>query len=430
MIAADDQADEVKVFRKVEQEDGDGDGGQSADSMYEVKKEVALEDESELRNGENLIDPTTTPRRGFQFNPALANIQAQMSPQCFGMPMMMPCLIPDPAAMAMSSNALNQMMSPAFNYLSPQLQMYRNFMTQNSPMYANSYMQNLNAMAASMGRPMGPNNGLNFGNMGNNYGSAPFMGTNSYPNTPKASKSRREDHSPEKPHVKKPLNAFMWYMKENRPKLLEEVEYKEKQSAELNKILGKNWHNLDKVEQQKYYDMAKKDREEHAIANPDWSARDNYAIRKKKKSKRVKSLDNADRKKCRARYSVNQKERWCKHCLRKKRCIYSKSESIASSPAVQENSRTPAMSSPASSGMQGSIDDKNSESESETDTNRTTVLQDISQTPTQRNLSMQFNLGMPMPGMPNAQGMGIGMPNMSLMGNFLMNPNHVWNTSI
>lgn len=43
----------------------------------------------------------------------------------------------------------------------------------------------------------------------------------------------------------------MWFMKENRPKLMEELGYKEKQSAELNKELGKRWHDLPKEEQQK-----------------------------------------------------------------------------------------------------------------------------------------------------------------------------------
>ena len=40
-------------------------------------------------------------------------------------------------------------------------------------------------------------------------------------------------------HIKKPLNAFMIYMKENRQKLMEERGYKERQSAELNKELGR-----------------------------------------------------------------------------------------------------------------------------------------------------------------------------------------------
>lgn len=49
-----------------------------------------------------------------------------------------------------------------------------------------------------------------------------------------AAADRRRDN-----HIKKPLNAFMWFMKENRPRLMEEQGYKERQSAELNKELGR-----------------------------------------------------------------------------------------------------------------------------------------------------------------------------------------------
>ena len=40
-----------------------------------------------------------------------------------------------------------------------------------------------------------------------------------------------------KPHVKKPLNAFMLYMKEQRPKVVAECTLKE--SAAINQILGR-----------------------------------------------------------------------------------------------------------------------------------------------------------------------------------------------
>merc|ERR1712174_19554 len=55
-----------------------------------------------------------------------------------------------------------------------------------------------------------------------------------------------------KPHVKKPLNAFMLFMKEQRQKVVNECTLKE--SAAINQILGRKWHNLSKEEQQKYYD--------------------------------------------------------------------------------------------------------------------------------------------------------------------------------
>lgn len=38
------------------------------------------------------------------------------------------------------------------------------------------------------------------------------------------------------------MNAFMWFMKENRPKIMEEEEWKDKQSAELNKVRKKGSH--------------------------------------------------------------------------------------------------------------------------------------------------------------------------------------------
>ena len=40
-----------------------------------------------------------------------------------------------------------------------------------------------------------------------------------------------------KPHIKKPLNAFMLYMKEMRPKVVAECTLKE--SAAINQILGR-----------------------------------------------------------------------------------------------------------------------------------------------------------------------------------------------
>ncbi|EDO32618.1 predicted protein, partial [Nematostella vectensis] len=89
-------------------------------------------------------------------------------------------------------------------------------------------------------------------------------------------------------HIKKPLNAFMLYMKDMRPKVVAECTLKE--SAAINQILGKKWHALDRSEQAKYYEMARKERALHLQLYPGWSARDNYAQQgKKKKRKRDKS---------------------------------------------------------------------------------------------------------------------------------------------
>lgn len=56
------------------------------------------------------------------------------------------------------------------------------------------------------------------------------------------------------------------------------------------KISSQAWHSLPKEEQERYFDMAKQARDDHAKAYPNWSARDNYAINKKKRKKRERSL--------------------------------------------------------------------------------------------------------------------------------------------
>jgi len=123
-----------------------------------------------------------------------------------------------------------------------------------------------------------------------------------------------------KPHIKKPLNAFMLYMKEMRPKVVAECTLKE--SAAINQILGRKWHALSREEQAKYYEQARKERQLHMQMYPGWSARDNYAQTKKKKRKREKGQDTSvfanfagnPLKKCRARWGLEQTDLWCKPC--------------------------------------------------------------------------------------------------------------------
>ncbi|KAL7377164.1 hypothetical protein ABVT39_023050 [Epinephelus coioides] len=95
----------------------------------------------------------------------------------------------------------------------------------------------------------------------------------------------QEKEEEKRPHIKKPLNAFMLYMREERPKVVAQCKVKE--SATINQILGQRWHSLSKDQQAKYYELARKERLLHSKLYPGWSARDNYG--KKKKRKRVKS---------------------------------------------------------------------------------------------------------------------------------------------
>ncbi|XP_024145674.1 lymphoid enhancer-binding factor 1 isoform X5 [Oryzias melastigma] len=100
---------------------------------------------------------------------------------------------------------------------------------------------------------------------------------------------QRKEQEPKKPHIKKPLNAFMLYMKEMRANVVAECTLKE--SAAINQILGRRWHALSREEQAKYYELARKERQLHMQLYPGWSARDNYG--KKKKRKREKMQESA-----------------------------------------------------------------------------------------------------------------------------------------
>uniref|UniRef100_A0A8C9SYP2 Transcription factor 7 n=1 Tax=Scleropages formosus TaxID=113540 RepID=A0A8C9SYP2_SCLFO len=99
----------------------------------------------------------------------------------------------------------------------------------------------------------------------------------------------KREKEPKKPVIKKPLNAFMLYMKEMRAKVIAECTLKE--SAAINQILGRRWHALTREEQAKYYELARKERQLHMQLYPSWSARDNYG--KKKRRKREKQQDSS-----------------------------------------------------------------------------------------------------------------------------------------
>ncbi|XP_037966115.2 protein pangolin, isoforms A/H/I/S isoform X3 [Plutella xylostella] len=146
-------------------------------------------------------------------------------------------------------------------------------------------------------------------------------GSSDKPQDGSANSNSKEQNK--KPHIKKPLNAFMLYMKEMRAKVVAECTLKE--SAAINQILGRRWHSLSREEQAKYYEKARQERQLHMQLYPGWSARDNYGYgSKKKKRKKDRSpaeLGGNNLKKCRARYGLDQQNQWCKPCRRKKKCV-------------------------------------------------------------------------------------------------------------
>ena len=122
-----------------------------------------------------------------------------------------------------------------------------------------------------------------------------------------------------------------------------------KESVAINQILRKMWHQLDKSEQAKYYETIQQERPRHMQLYPGWLARDNYALHKKRKHRKVlkegeentksypasalpvittiatnvSSVEMLDLngKKCRAKFRTEQQHMWCDPCKRKKRCI-------------------------------------------------------------------------------------------------------------
>uniref|UniRef100_A0A674BF53 Transcription factor 7 like 2 n=1 Tax=Salmo trutta TaxID=8032 RepID=A0A674BF53_SALTR len=158
-------------------------------------------------------------------------------------------------------------------------------------------------------------------------------------NSSKHQDSKKEDEKKKQPHIKKPLNAFMLYMKEMRAKVVAECTLKE--SAAINQILGRRWHALTREEQAKYYELARKERQLHMQLYPGWSARDNYGKKKKRKRDKQPGEGNDANapKKCRALFGLDQLSFWCKPCRRKKKCIrYIQGEGSCASPPSSDGS--------------------------------------------------------------------------------------------
>ncbi|XP_078146811.1 transcription factor 7-like 2 isoform X12 [Centroberyx gerrardi] len=175
-------------------------------------------------------------------------------------------------------------------------------------------------------------------------------------NSSKHTDAKKEEEKKKQPHIKKPLNAFMLYMKEMRAKVVAECTLKE--SAAINQILGRRWHALSREEQAKYYELARKERQLHMQLYPGWSARDNYGKKKKRKREKQQAEGNEHReyfpnpclslppitdlsapKKCRARFGLDQQNNWCGPCRRKKKCIrYIQGEGSCASPPSSDGS--------------------------------------------------------------------------------------------
>lgn len=109
----------------------------------------------------------------------------------------------------------------------------------------------------------------------------------------KATKNvQRKDEDPKKPHIKKPLNAFMLYMKEMRAKVVAECTLKE--SAAINQILGRRWHELSREEQSVYYEKARRERQLHMEMYPGYVLKNSKRKRERSTIKSAKTAKSSE----------------------------------------------------------------------------------------------------------------------------------------
>ncbi|XP_030602913.1 transcription factor 7-like 1 isoform X1 [Archocentrus centrarchus] len=101
-------------------------------------------------------------------------------------------------------------------------------------------------------------------------------------NTPSPKKRKRHEHQDDEDrvYVKKPPNAFMLFLNEERPKV--KAELINSSSAAVNAVVGERWKSLPKAQQAKYYEQAEEERMLHAQQHPQWSSKDNYAKKRRR----------------------------------------------------------------------------------------------------------------------------------------------------
>ncbi|TNN37406.1 Transcription factor 7-like 1 [Liparis tanakae] len=89
------------------------------------------------------------------------------------------------------------------------------------------------------------------------------------------------------PYVKKPPNAFMMFMKEQRPNYAAQMRGG---AAVVNGLLGQKWKSLSEDEQAKYYRQADVQKRLHAQCHPDWTPGNNYGVKRKRDRSRAAGL--------------------------------------------------------------------------------------------------------------------------------------------
>ncbi|XP_034566368.1 transcription factor 7-like 1-B isoform X2 [Notolabrus celidotus] len=94
---------------------------------------------------------------------------------------------------------------------------------------------------------------------------------------------RGEKQDDGKPYIKKPLNAFMLFLKEMRTKIVAEHDFKN--CSAFNTSMGKMWQALSESEKDKYYKQSDIERHLHSQQHPSWTCNKNYGERRSNKTR-------------------------------------------------------------------------------------------------------------------------------------------------
>ncbi|XP_061837064.1 uncharacterized protein [Nerophis lumbriciformis] len=100
--------------------------------------------------------------------------------------------------------------------------------------------------------------------------------------TTKRKRRRRRIRDVDQPYVKKPPNAFMCFLKEQRQHVKAQMNLKD--SASVNTVLGHMWKLLTDEGQAKYYKIADAEKKLHSQLYPEWSSSDNYGNKRRRRS--------------------------------------------------------------------------------------------------------------------------------------------------